>query len=132
MEKFTTPYTPEQNGFAKRMNTTPMENVRSILNDARLAQDFWEEVVDTIYYLVNRSPISSLVDKTPHQAWFGKKPSLEHIQVFGCDSFVHVPKEKRSKLDSKEKKSIFIDYKDGVKGYKLWNLVTRKTNSIEM
>ena len=34
--------------------------------------------------------------------------------------------DKRSKLDSKLEKCIFIKYKDGVKGYKLWNLVTSK------
>ena len=39
---------------------------------------------------------------------------------------MHVSMEKRSKLDNKVQKCIFIDYKDGVKGYKLWNLVTRK------
>jgi len=41
--------------------------------------------------------------------------------------FVHVPKEKRGKLDNKVEKCIFIGYKDGVKGYKLLNTVTRKT-----
>ena len=39
---------------------------------------------------------------------------------------MHVPKEKRSKLDNKYEKCIFVGYKDGIKGYKLWNPVTRK------
>ena len=39
---------------------------------------------------------------------------------------MHVTKEKRSKLDNKEEKCIFVGYKDGIKGYKLWNPVTRK------
>ena len=34
----------------------------------------------------------------------GKKPSLEHLKVFGCDAYVHVPKENRSKLDNKAEK----------------------------
>ena len=29
-------------------------------------------------------------------------------------------------MDNKVEKCIFIGYKDGVKGYKLWNIVTRK------
>jgi len=29
-------------------------------------------------------------------------------------------------LDSKSEKCIFIEYKDGLKGYKIWNPVTRK------
>ena len=36
-------------------------------------------------------------------------------------------KEKRSKLDNKDEKCIFIGYKDGMKGYKLWNPITKKT-----
>ena len=65
-------------------------------------------------------------DKTPQEVWTGKKPSLSHLRVFGCDAYVHVPKEKRTKLDSKSEKCIFIGYKDGLKGYKLWSSIIRK------
>jgi hypothetical protein len=109
------------------MNMTLMEKARSMLSGAGLGQEFWEEAVGTTCYLVNRSPSSALDDKTPHEVWYGKKPSLQHLRVFGCDAYVHVPKENRSRLDKKAKKCIFIGYKDGVKGYKLWNLETKKT-----
>jgi len=84
------------------------------------------EAVETACYLVNRSPSSVLEDKTPQEVWTGKKPSLSLLRVFGCDAYVHVPKEKRTKWDSKSKKCIFIGYKDGLKGYKIWNPVIRK------
>ena len=74
----------------------------------------------------NRSPTLALVDKTPHEVWSSKKPSIAHLRVFGCDAFMHVPKEKRSKLDNKAEKCIFVGYKDGIKGYKLWNSIKRK------
>jgi hypothetical protein len=122
----TTPYTPQQNGVAERMNRTLMEKARSMLSGAGLGQEFWAEVVSTACYLVNRSPSSALDDTTPHEVWSGKKPSLQHLIVFGCDAYVHVPKENRSKLDNKAEKCIFIGYKDGVKGYKLWNPETKK------
>ena len=77
-------------------------------------------------YLVNISPSSTLEDKTPHEVWNGKKPSLSHLRLFGCDEYVHVQKEKRTKLDNKSERCIFIGYKDGLKGYKLWNPETRK------
>ena len=41
--------------------------------------------------------------------------------VFGFEAYVHDPKETKSKLDKKAEKCIFIGYKDGLKGYKLWN-----------
>jgi hypothetical protein len=83
--------------------------------------------VGTTCYLVNRSPSSTLDDKNTHEVWTGKKPSLDHLRVFGCDAYVHVTKENRSKMDNKVEKFIFICYKYGVKGYKLWNPKTKKT-----
>eukprot|EP00253_Pinus_taeda_P016989 PITA_16989 len=92
--KKTTPYTPQQNGVVERMNKTFMERETSMLNGAGLGQEFWAEAGDTACYLVNRSPSSTLEDKTPQEVWTGKKPSLSHLRVFGCDAYVHVPKEK--------------------------------------
>jgi hypothetical protein len=126
MPKYHTIY-PTKNGVVERMNRTLMDKARSMLSGVGLAQEFWAEAVDTTKYLVNRSPSSMLVDLTPHEVWFGKNPSLSHLKVFGCDAFVHVPKEKRNKLDNKEVKCIFIGYKDGMKGYKLWDPTLRKT-----
>jgi hypothetical protein len=116
-----TPDTPQQNGVTERMNMTLMEKARCMLNGVELGQEFWAEAVGTACYLVNRSPSSTLDDKTPQEVWTSKEPSLTHLKVFGCDAYVHVPKENKSKLDKKVEKCIFIGYKDGLKGYKLWN-----------
>ena len=72
-----------------------------MLNGAGLGQELWAEAVDTACYLVNRSPSLALEDKTPQEVWTSKKPSLSHLRVFGCDAYVNVPKEKRTKLDIK-------------------------------
>ena len=98
-----------------------------MLSGAELGHKLWVETVGIACYLVNRSPSSTLDDKNPHEVWIGKKPSLEHLRVFGCASYVHVPKENRSKLNKKAETCIFIGYKDGVKDYKLWNPETKKT-----
>ena len=44
------------------------------------------------------------------------------MNFFGCDAYVHVPKEKMSKLDNKDEKCMFIGFKYGIKGYNIWNL----------
>ena len=82
--------------------------------------------METTCYLVNRSPSSVLEDKTTHEVWTDRKPCLPHLRVFGCDAYVHVPKEKRTKLDSKYERCIFIGYTYCLKGYKLWNLEKKK------
>jgi transposase InsO family protein len=121
-----TSYTPHQNGVAERMKMTMMEKTRCMLNGVGLGQEFWAEAVGNACYLVNISPSSVLDDKTPQDVWTGKKPSLTHLKVFGCEAYVHVPKENKSKLDKKAEKCIFIGYKDGLKGYNIWNEESRK------
>ena len=108
------------------MNRSLMEKARSMLSGAGLGQEFWAVAVDTACLLKNISPTLALVDKTPHEVWSSEEPSVAHLRIFGCEAFMHVLKEKRSKLDNKAKKCIFVGYKDGIKGYKLWNPVTRK------
>lgn len=105
-----------------------MEKARSMLSGAGLEQTFWAKVVATTCYLLNHSPTSILVDKTPMEAWSGKKPSLRHLRVFGVEAYAHVLDVNRSKLDNKVVKCIFIGYGVGVKGYKLWNPVTGKVS----
>jgi hypothetical protein len=63
---------------------------------------------------------------TPEEKFTGKKLDVSHIRVFGCITYVHVPDDKRSKLDPKAKKCIFIGYFLEQKGYKCFNPSTRK------
>jgi hypothetical protein len=97
-----------------------------MLSGAELGKEFWAKAVCSECYPVNRSPSSTLDDKAPQEVWSGKKPSLTHLKVLGCEAYVHVPKKKKSKLDKKDEKCIFIGYKYGLKGYKFWNPETKK------
>jgi hypothetical protein len=90
------------------MNITLMDKARSMLSGAGLAQEFWVEVVNTTKYLLNMSPSLALVNLTPHKVWYSKNPLVSHLKLFGCDVFVHVPKENRSKMDIKTIKCIII------------------------
>ena len=58
---------------------------------------------------------------TPYEAWMGMKPNVSHLHVFGCGAYSHVPKDERNKIDPKARKSIFMGYGDGVKGYRLYD-----------
>lgn len=115
------PYTPEQNGLAERMNRTIIEKTRCLLAEAGLPQDFWAEAVSTACYLINRSPCQNSLSVTPEQAWTGKIPNLKHLKIFGCKVMVHIPKDKRRKLDVKSRECIFLGYCDNTKGYRCYN-----------
>ena len=103
-----------------------MEKARSILIGSSLGKRFWAKVVATTCYLVNRSPTSALVGKTPVEVWSSKKHSIRHLWVFSCEAYAHVPNENRSKLANKDVKCIFIGYSASVKGYKLLDHVNGK------
>ncbi|KAL4347404.1 hypothetical protein GQ457_17G002840 [Hibiscus cannabinus] len=65
-------------------------------------------------------------DKTPVEAWFGRKPSAKHLRVFGSICYAHIPVQKRSKLDAKAERGIFLGYDSQAKGYRIFNLDTEK------
>ena len=124
--ELTIPKTPEQNGAAERLNRTLVEKTRAMLLDAKLPQSYWAKAIATANYLRNRSPFSAIDGMTPHQAWYGRKPGAEHLRVFGCAAYTHVPKDERGKLDSKTKWCILLGYGSVQKGYRLIDPVTRK------
>lgn len=119
--ELTIPKTPQQNGVAERMNRTLVESVRSMLADSKLPKRFWAEALATATYLRNRCPTTAVKGKTPFEVLTGKKPNVENLRIFGCDAYAHVPKDERKKLDSKTKKSVFLGYGDGIKGYRLYD-----------
>ena len=117
----TVPRSPQQNGVAERKNRTILNMARSMLKSKRLPKEFWAEAVACAVYLSNRSPTKSVLGKTPQEAWNGRKPGISHLRVFGSIAHVHVPDERRSKLDDKSEKFIFIGYDNYSKGYKMYN-----------
>lgn len=102
---------------------TIVESARSMLHAKQLPIKFWAEAVNTAVYVLNCSGPSPVANKAPFELFFNKKPSIEHLRVFGSEVFVHVPKEKRRKCIFK---GIFIGYCDDTKGYRVWIIEERK------
>ncbi|KAI4357505.1 hypothetical protein L6164_001448 [Bauhinia variegata] len=103
-----------------------MDMVRCMLRSKQLPKEFWAEAVVCAVYILNRCPTKSLNDKTPEEAWSGRRPSIRHLRVFGCIAFAYIPDQLRKKLDDKGEKCIFIGYSTNSKAYKLYNLQTKK------
>jgi hypothetical protein len=79
-----------------------------MLNEKNLPNYFWAEAVATAIYIMNRTPTAVVHGMTPEEKFTGKKPDVSHLRMFGCITYVHVLDEKRSKLDQKAEKCIFI------------------------
>nr|KYP47622.1 Retrovirus-related Pol polyprotein from transposon TNT 1-94 [Cajanus cajan] len=106
----TPPKTPQLNGLVERMNRTLLERMRCMLSDAKLPKHFWGEALYTAVHVINLTPTVILDSEVPDKIWFGKNASYDYLHVFGCKAFVHVPKDERSKLDTKTRQCIFISY----------------------
>ena len=51
-----------------------------------------------------------------------EKPEVSHLNIFGCPMYIHIPKEKRSKLDPSGKKGLFVGYSEQSKAYRIYIL----------
>ncbi|KAL4354891.1 hypothetical protein GQ457_06G009200 [Hibiscus cannabinus] len=115
--ELTAAYTPEQNGLAERKNRIVVEMARSLLKAKTLSNDFWAEAIATDVYLLNISPTKAVLNCTPHEAWRGTKPSVNHLEIFSCIAYVLVSSQNRKKFDEKSEKCVFIRYCSQSKAY---------------
>ncbi|HEY5813547.1 MAG TPA: reverse transcriptase domain-containing protein [Terrimicrobiaceae bacterium] len=124
--EFTTPYTPEQNGVAERLNRTLTTKIRAMLSGAEIPTELWGEAAYTACYLHNRTA-RHYGDKvvTPEEIWTGKKPDLAHLKVFGCVAYAQLAKEQRGKLDATSIRGIFVGYTPTVRQYRVYNPETK-------
>lgn len=94
--ELTVPYSPEQNGVAERMNRTLVESARAMIAHAGLPNSYWAEAIATAAYIRNRMPTTAIKENvTPYEKWYGRKPIVTHLKVFGCVAYAHIPDMKR-------------------------------------
>ena len=80
----------------------------------------WVEAYGTVVYVQNRSPHQRLGDITLEEAFIGEKPEISDLRIFGCPVYIHVPQEKRTKLDPAEKWGIFVGCSESAKAYRIY------------
>jgi hypothetical protein len=51
------------------------------------------------------------------EMFLGEKLNVNHLRFFGYVAYVHIPKEKQNKLESRTLKCLFLGYDDQTKGY---------------
>jgi hypothetical protein len=79
-----------QNHLAERTWQTVTSTARSLLIHARLPDTFWFHALAYSTYIFNVLPVRGLRNDdteqpdTPHELFFGTKPRIGHLRVFGC------------------------------------------------
>jgi hypothetical protein len=59
-------------------------------------------------------------NETLEEAFTCEKPDMGHLRIFGCLVYIHVPKDKRTKMEPSGKKGIFVGYSETCKAYRIY------------
>src|SRR3954464_9585461 len=89
-----------------------------------LPLSFWGYALKTSAFTLKRAPSKS-VETTQSELWFGKKPKLSFLKVWGCDAYVK--KFHPDKLKPKSEKCVFIGYPKETVGYTFYRRSEGKT-----
>ena len=71
-------------------------------------------------YIGNKSPHVVLDEKTPKEVFTSEKLDISHLRIFGCLVYIHIPKEKRTKMEPSRNKGNFVDYSEISKAFRIY------------
>jgi hypothetical protein len=86
--------------------------------EAEFPEKIWGELIKTALYILNRTEKSKEEGKSPYELWIKKKSRLKHFRIIGATSYVHMPKQRRTKMDKKAVKGYLVGY-DGDERYRV-------------
>ena len=73
-----------------------------------------------------QSSVYEAPSKTPHEFFYGTKPSITHLQIFGSPAFVHIAKNLQSKLEPCFEKCILLSFDAQAKAYRCYKPSTKR------
>ena len=101
------PYSAHQNGTAERSWRTLFEMARCLIIQAEVTKALWNHAVRTAAYIRNRT-YSKRLQKTPYEAFTGKKPNIKNMHAFGTGCYAY--KQETKKLEEKATFGQFVGY----------------------
>ncbi|POS86231.1 hypothetical protein EPUL_003290 [Erysiphe pulchra] len=108
--QYTTIASSYQNGLVERNIGTAEASMRTMLKEAELPIEFWDEAVSTDVYLRNRTNTGPITDgkiTSPEGAWTGITPSIEHNKGLGKTIPVG---QRHDKLVNTGRVGVFVGY----------------------
>jgi hypothetical protein len=91
-----------------------------MMQEAKVSKAFWPEAHKYANLLRNFSPTRALDKVTPHEAFWGHKPDVSPLRIFGSKCHVRVPPEHRKKLDAHSIDGVFCGFTRNSKAYRIW------------
>jgi len=112
------PHIHQQNRRAERIIRTLTEKAQAMWLEACLPQSWWEFALEHATHVYNRTPVRRLKWQTPYFMLHQEKPTIDHLQVFGCGAYIFIPEEVRiNKLSLRSEMMIYLGGAPRVKGW---------------
>lgn len=102
-----------------------MNVARALLFQSRVPVRFWGECILTACHLINRTPSPVLSWQTFFRL-YKKDADYTGLRVFGSLCFASTLASNRSKFHPRATPSVFIGYPQGIKGFKLYDIETKR------
>ena len=80
----------------------------------------WVDAIIPSVYVHKRSTHWVFGNKTPKEAFIGVEPDINHMRIFGCSVYIHISKEKISKIEHSGKNRTFVGYSETSKAYYIY------------
>ena len=94
---------------------------------SQLGNEFWVRALHTAFYISHRCLTVSLPKgETTFEMFFGEKPDLSNMKIFGCIAFKHIETH-QDKFSDKATKEVFVGFSEDSEAYILHNPYSIKT-----
>jgi hypothetical protein len=123
--KFSTPYTPQQNGVVERKNMMLIDMARMMLGEFKTSERFGSKAVNTACHAINRLYLHRLLKKTSYDLLTGNKHNVSYFRVFGSKCYIPVKKGRHSKFAPKAVEGFLLGYDSNTKAYRAFNKSSR-------
>ena len=124
VHQFATVGVSQQNGKAERNIRTIIEKAVASLSKKDLPNYLWDEAVNQTVYTHNRLLNSAGI--VPYTLWFGRKPNVSNLRIFGSSGEMLV--KKSGKFDSRSKTVVLMGYE----GESIYRCYDRHSKHIEL
>ena len=97
----------KQNSRAERPHKDLGQMMRCMLHGAGLGPEYWSHALTHAVYIKNRI-LHTTLNRTPYEAFTGRKPDLSDLRIFGSRVFARKPGKRPAKADHHTNKGVFL------------------------
>ena len=108
----------------ERKNRNLLDMARTMLDEYKIPDQVWAEVINTACYSNNRLYLHRILKKTSYELLTGKKPNVSYFRVFGSKCFILIKRGRSSKFAPKAVEGFLLGYDPNTRTYRVFNKST--------